>query len=168
MSASNGTFDEAIEEVIAHRLIAVHGTLAVAESCTGGMVGEVITSISGASGFFLGGIIAYGNSVKAGLLGVDERTLEREGAVSENVALQMAAGVRRSLGADYGIGVTGIAGPAGGTPEKPVGLVYVSISSDTGEAVRGDNFDGGRDEVRRASVNAALHLLLEKLDSDQA
>ena len=110
--------------------------LAVAESCTGGLVGERLTNIPGSSDVFLGGVIAYHNDVKRKLLGVRAEDMERFGAVSEEVALQMAAGVRERLGADVGVSVTGIAGPGGGTPEKPVGLVWIAIHGSDAKARR--------------------------------
>ena len=104
-------------------------TVSVAESCTGGRLGDMLTDVPGSSDYFIGGVISYGNDAKVSLLGVKPRTLKAKGAVSEEVAIQMAAGVRTKVGADIGIGITGIAGPAGGTPTKPVGLVYVAVSS---------------------------------------
>ncbi|MFA5808786.1 MAG: CinA family nicotinamide mononucleotide deamidase-related protein [Thermoleophilia bacterium] len=148
-----------IAEAVAGKLVHGKETLAVAESCTGGMLSETITGLSGASRFFLGGVIAYDNFVKTAILKVKQDTLDEEGAVSETVARQMAKGVRAALGAGYGIGITGIAGPEGGTPQKPVGLVYISISSNTEGEVRAFNFRGARDDVRSASVTAALHML---------
>jgi len=154
---------EKIEAVIGEELKDRSRTLAVGESCTGGMLGQTITGVSGASEFFLGGVIAYDNEVKKALLKVRAPTLEAVGAVSEAVAQQLAIGARETCGADYGIGVTGIAGPTGGTPEKPVGLVYICVSSAAGDLVRAYNFPSGRDEIRRAAVVAALHLLHRKL-----
>ena len=150
---------ETIQEIVAEKLAHGRETLAVAESCTGGMLSETITAVSGASHFFLGGVIAYDNSVKTAILKVKQDTLDEEGAVSEAVARQMAEGVRAALGARYGIGITGIAGPEGGSPQKPVGLVYISASSNTETTVRAFNFTGARDDIRRASVTASLHML---------
>jgi nicotinamide-nucleotide amidase len=158
---------EKIEEVIAAELSRQGKTLAVGESCTGGMLGEVITSISGASAFFLGGVIAYSNNVKRDLLKVRQETLDNVGAVSEPVAQQLALGVRALSGADYGIGITGVAGPTGGTPAKPVGLVYICVSSDKGDVVKGFNFPGQRSDVRQAAVTTALHMLHQKLLIDK-
>jgi nicotinamide-nucleotide amidase len=159
---------EAIEAVIGAELGRRGKSLAVGESCTGGMLGQVITGVSGASQFFRGGVIAYDNEAKRSLLKVRRETLDSFGAVSEAVAQQLAIGARFACGADYGIGVTGIAGPAGGTAEKPVGLVFICVSSEPGDLVRGFSFRGGRDEVRHASVTAALHLLHNKLQADAA
>ncbi len=157
---------EEIVEVIAGELIRRGKTLAVGESCTGGMLGAAITSISGASRFFRGGVTAYDNEVKMAVLRVRRQTLDIVGAVSEAVAQQLALGARESCGADYGIGITGIAGPSGGTEEKPVGLVYICVSSEDGDLVQGFNFPGGRDEVRLGAVTASLHMLFRKLQND--
>lgn len=140
--------------------------LAVAESCTGGMLSATITAVSGASGYFRGGVIAYHNDVKKQLLKVRSEALEKVGAVSEPVAQQMALGVRAALGADYGVGVTGVAGPTGGAPEKPVGLVFICVSSDAGDLVEAFHFFGDREEIRTAAVNAALQMLRRKLLSE--
>ncbi|MHB1003304.1 MAG: nicotinamide-nucleotide amidohydrolase family protein, partial [Thermoleophilia bacterium] len=127
---------EPIEAVVVRELAARGETLAVAESCTGGLVAAAVTSVSGSSDVFRGGVVAYHNDVKVGLLGVREEILENAGAVSEPVAQWMAVGARNRLGADYGIGITGIAGPTGATADKPVGLVYISVSSAAGDVVR--------------------------------
>jgi nicotinamide-nucleotide amidase len=150
---------ESAEEIIGRGLTGTGSTLAVAESCTGGMLGETVTAVSGSSGYFLGAIVCYSDAVKREILHVDAASIESEGAVSETVARQMAAGVREVIGSDYGIGVTGIAGPGGGTPEKPVGLVYVSVADAAGETVTRNLFRGNREEIRRAAVSGALHML---------
>ena len=151
--------DEAVEEAVVAELAQRGETLAVAESCTGGLLAGAITDVSGSSAVFRGGVIAYHNDLKVELLGVKEEILENAGAVSEPVAQWMAVGARERLGADYGIGITGIAGPAGGTPEKPVGLVYICVSSRGKDVVQGFSFDGGRAQVRRAAVVTALQML---------
>ncbi|MFA5801443.1 MAG: nicotinamide-nucleotide amidohydrolase family protein [Thermoleophilia bacterium] len=170
VTSTGSTYSDgkAIVEVVAGRLSHRGETLAVAESCTGGMLSETITGVSGASRFFLGGVVAYDNSVKTALLGVKQDTLDEEGAVSESVARQMAKGAREALGAGYGIGITGIAGPDGGTAEKPVGLVYIGVSSETADEVMAFNFQGARDEVRRASVTAALQMLARIIPGEEA
>ncbi len=157
-----------IEEVVAGRLTGLGRTLAVGESCTGGMLGETVTRVPGASAFFLGGVVAYSNEVKRDLLKVRQETLDNVGAVSEPVAQQLALGVRALTGADYGAGITGVAGPSGGTPEKPVGLVFICVSSEEGDVVRGFNFPGSRDDIREYSVTAALHMLNRKIMDDEA
>jgi len=131
-----GIGEEALEEVVGRMLLARGLMIAVAESCTGGHVSHQITNVSGSSAYMAGGIIAYSNRVKTDLLGVDRELLENEGAVSEAVARMMAEGVRRRLGAHIGISTTGIAGPTGGTPDKPVGSVWIALADDQGtEAV---------------------------------
>jgi nicotinamide-nucleotide amidase len=139
--------------------------LAVAESCTGGLVGERLTNIPGSSDVFLGGVIAYHNDVKRNLLGVRSEDIDRYGAVSEAVALQMASGVREKLGADVGVSVTGIAGPGGGTTEKPVGLVWVAVH---GSEVKARRFHvgGDRAEIRQRAAQAALEMVRRALSND--
>lgn len=139
-------------------------SLAVAESCTGGLLGGSLTAIPGSSEVFVGGVIAYSNSLKSRLLGVPAQTLELEGAVSEETALAMARGVSTITGAPCGVSVTGVAGPGGGTEQKPVGTVWFAAVSPTGEMTRGFRFAGDRDAVREQSVQAALELVLEVMD----
>lgn len=155
---------ETVESVIVRRLAEEGATLAVAESCTGGQLAGAITDVSGASNVFRGGVVAYHNDVKVGQLGVRAEIIENAGAVSEPVAQWMAVGVRSRLDADFGIGITGIAGPTGGSEEKPVGLVFICVSSPEGDEVARFDFAGGRFEVRRAAVVAALHMLLDRIE----
>lgn len=136
-------------------------TVAVAESCTGGKLGDMLTEVAGSSEYFLGGIISYSNLAKVELLGVDEEVLKIKGAVSEEVALQMAAGTRKRLHAGIGVGITGIAGSSGGTPAKPVGLVYIAVSSDKASTCLGNQFKGSRSEVKYQSAEKALQMLKE-------
>lgn len=138
-------------------------TLATAESCTGGLIGHRVTSVSGSSTYYVGGIIAYSNAVKVRELGVEAAVLGREGAVSERVALQMATGVRERLKADVGISVTGVAGPTGGTVEKPVGLVYIGLAYPDGASVRRFVFAGDRRTITAAVSEAALGMVKEYL-----
>ena len=139
------------------RLLREQGkTLAVAESCTGGLVGERITEVPGSSDYFLGGVIAYSDRVKAALLGVSEPILREHGAVSEPVALAMAAGVRERLGADLAVSTTGIAGPGGGSEAKPVGLVWVGFSSDDENIAQVFEFPLDRSRHRMATAQVAL------------
>ena len=134
-------------------------TIALAESCTGGKLGDMITEVSGSSDYFLGVIVSYSNQAKIELLGVDKGTLDSKGAVSEEVALQMADGARKKLHADIGVGITGIAGPTGGTKAKPVGLVYIAVSSDK-DAIRTRNlFKGSRHDVKMHSAVKALEMV---------
>jgi nicotinamide-nucleotide amidase len=139
-------------------------TIAVAESCTGGMLGERLTSVPGSSDVFLGGVIAYHNDIKRDALGVRQADLDAFGAVSEPVALQMAAGVRERMGADIGISVTGVAGPGGGTAEKPVGLVWIAAHVSDGKARR-LHAGGDRAEIRQRAVQAALEMLRRTLQN---
>ena len=146
------------------RLLLERGlTLAVAESCTGGLLGHTVTSVAGSSGYFLGGVIAYSNRVKTDLLNVDPTTIAQEGAVSEPVAGLMAAGVRTALGADVGLSTTGIAGPAGGTDEKNVGLVFISLATEGDCRTERFEFGGDRAAVKEASCGAAMRMLVEFL-----
>lgn len=139
------------------------GTVAVAESCTGGMIGAALTAVPGSSAVFLGGVISYANSVKRDLVGVPQELLERFGAVSAEVAGAMAEGVRRLTGATCAVAVSGVAGPDGGTAEKPVGLVWVGVAAGLGTATFEHRFAGGRAEVRRQAVDAALRHVLDSL-----
>jgi nicotinamide-nucleotide amidase len=134
-------------------------TLATAESCTGGMVAERLTSVPGSSDVFLGAVVAYADEVKARELGVSEEVLERHGAVSAEAAAAMASGARERLGADMAVAVTGIAGPGGGSAEKPVGLVYLHAEAPFGARSADFVFPGDREGVRRRAAVTALHLL---------
>jgi len=140
-------------------------SLATAESCTGGLIAAALTSVAGSSDVIRGGVVAYSNSIKEALLDVDYDTLVTDGAVSESTALQMAFGVRKAMHADVAIAVTGIAGPDGGTPEKPVGLVWIATAGPDGARATKHHFEGDRDGVRQRTVNAALQLLLEEARS---
>jgi len=145
------------------RLSAKGWTLATAESCTGGLLGHAITNVAGSSTYFLGGIIAYANEAKCRLLGVPEALLARHGAVSQEVALAMAQGARQALGADMAIATTGIAGPSGGTPQKPVGTVYIAVSTPWGEVCRHYQWALDRLGNKLLSAKAGLRLLLEQI-----
>lgn len=153
---------------VGRALVARGLSLAVAESCTGGLLGACISRVAGCSRYFLGGVIAYDNAVKTALLDVREVTLARGGAVSAAVAGEMAAGVARRVGADVGVAVTGVAGPAGGTAAKPVGLVYVAVARGARRTVRECRFAGSREQVRRAAVAAALELVLQCAEAGRA
>ena len=144
-------------------LIDRNWTLSIAESCTGGLISHWVTSIPGSSRFFIGGVVAYSNAVKQQILRVPEEMLSRYGAVSEQVAGAMAEGVRRLLKTDVGISSTGIAGPSGGTPAKPVGTVFVGISSPLGNAVEHFIWKGDRAENKRLSAMSALRLIERQL-----
>ena len=131
-------------------------TIAVAESCTGGLIGGALTAVPGSSSAFLGGVISYVNSAKTALLDVPKAMIAGHGAVSEEVAARMALGARDALGADVAVAVTGIAGPGGGTADKPVGLVWVGVATQDDATAHRHNFNGDRDAVRAATVEAAL------------
>ena len=145
--------------VVLDQMRARGATLAVAESCTGGLLGARLTAIPGASDTFVGGAVAYDDTVKTGMLGVPAEILERHGAVSEEVARAMAAGAARALAARCALAITGIAGPGGGTPEKPVGTVWLALQADGATAAVRRVFPGDRAEIRARSAQAALDLL---------
>ena len=150
-------------EQIISKLIEKNITLATAESCTGGSLGKIITSVSGVSSIYGYGFITYANEAKENLLGVPHKVLETVGAVSFETALAMAEGARRVSGSDIAVSVTGIAGPTGGTPEKPVGLVYIAIADKNGSEYRKLNLDGNRDEVRAQTCNEVFRLIKERI-----
>lgn len=160
---------DSLEQVVVQEMTARGLTLATAESCTGGLMGKRITDVPGASACYLGGVVSYHNEVKENLLGVRHETLISKGAVSEDTACQMAEGVRKALGADIGISTTGVAGPGGGTPEKPVGLIYVGISTGGKTwAVRILRPRQSRENLRRLASSTAFDLVrrhLEGLDN---
>ena len=137
--------------------------LVLAESCTGGLIGNRITDVPGSSGYFLGGVVAYAYEAKVALLGVSWDTLNTKGAVSRETALEMAHGARGILNADIAVSVTGIAGPGGGTPEKPVGTAWVGLVAKEGEWTRFFQFSGDREQNKVSSANAALQMLLDYL-----
>ena len=137
-------------------------TLATAESCTGGMIGELLTAIPGSSAVYKGGIISYTNEIKHNLLGVEEILLEKEGAVSAPVAKAMAEGARRVLNADIAVSVTGLAGPGGDDQGNPVGTVYIGYADEKGKEAICFHFDGDRDAVRTQAAEAALTMVLSK------
>jgi len=154
---------ESLEQIVGYWLQMRNATLAVAESCTGGMLGERITSVSGSSRYFAGGAIVYSNAVKTDLAGVPADMIERHGAVSREVAAALAEGIRYRCEATFGVGITGIAGPTGGTPEKPVGLVFHALASDGGTEVIERNFPGDRKRIRRFATTLALDMVRRKL-----
>ena len=157
-----------MREDIAQVARALHDTkmtVAVAESCTAGGLAVALTALPGASQFFLGGVIAYDNAVKIAHLGVNDAQLERHGAVSAEVAETMAVACRHLLRADLAVSITGIAGPDGGTESKPVGLVFVGLSSVRETSSRRFQFAGTRDEIRSAAVHAALRFLHSEIET---
>jgi nicotinamide-nucleotide amidase len=155
--------DETLEAAAVRLLRSRAITLAVAESCTGGTLAGRITDISGSSEVFLGGVVAYSNKAKVDLLGVPPDLIEAHGAVSREVAEAMATGVRGRLGADIGIGITGIAGPGGGTPDKPVGLVWIGLARADGAVAERNAYIGIRRDVRTKATQTALTMLRDGL-----
>jgi nicotinamide-nucleotide amidase len=153
-----------LAEVVLDEFRSRSAKVAVAESCTGGLLGARLTAIPGSSDVFLGGVLAYDNSVKTELLGVEPALLATHGAVSEQVAVAMAHGVRTRLSSDVGVSITGVAGPGGGTPEKPLGTVWIAIDGRAPRAV-GLRLIGDRTEIRQRAVQAALDLLRRQLQS---
>ena len=150
------TEGEAMEEVVARVLTENRATIAVAESCTGGLLAERLTNIPGSSSYFLGGVVCYSNELKSALVDVPAELIESKGAVSPDVALALADGIRKRTGATIGVGVTGIAGPGGGTPEKPVGLVHIGIADERGPRERRFQFPGDRERIRMHASQTAL------------
>jgi nicotinamide-nucleotide amidase len=158
-----GADEETMQSVVGGLLRAKRLTIATAESCTAGLLSARLTEVSGSSDYYLSSVVAYSNEAKVRLLGVRRETLEKYGAVSEEVAIEMAEGVREAHGADIGVSCTGIAGPTGGSEEKPVGLVFIGICEGAGSEAKRFQFRGGRSQVRERAVQAALDLLWRKL-----
>lgn len=150
---------ESMEEVVARELTLNQATIATAESCTGGLLAERLTRIPGSSTYFLGGVVSYSNALKSAWLDVPSEIIESRGAVSAEVAMALADGIRRRTGATLGIGITGIAGPGGGSPEKPVGTVHVALAGPAGNKERGLLFPGDRERIRWMAAQAALDLV---------
>lgn len=156
---------EPLEALVGQALRRQGLTLALAESCTGGLIGHRLTNVPGSSDYFLGGIVAYAYDAKERLLGVHHRTLYEHGAVSRETALEMARGARIALGADIGLSVTGIAGPTGGLPGKPVGLTWIALSTRDDERAESYVWQGDRESNKAESAEAALAFLLRALSS---
>jgi nicotinamide-nucleotide amidase len=157
--------EDTLESVVGELLRAAGSTLTAAESCTGGLFSQRITSVAGSSDYFLGGAVTYSNELKTKLVGVPAALIAEHGAVSEPVARAMAEGVRTNLGSDWGVGITGVAGPGGGTPEKPVGTVHIAIAGPRDGEVehRRLRLPGDRDRVRQFSAQIALEVLRRRL-----
>jgi nicotinamide-nucleotide amidase len=158
-----GVDGQEMEEIIGALLAQRRLTLAVAESCTGGMIAARMTNISGSSEYFERGVVTYSNESKTEILGVPKELIEKHGAVSREVAAAMARGIKQSGRTDLGLAVTGIAGPTGGTKEKPVGLVYISLASAEGAKTDEYNFYGNRDQVRVQAAQTALDMVRRHL-----
>jgi PncC family amidohydrolase len=155
-------------EIKVGRLLQEQGLkLVLAESCTGGLLGSRITDVSGSSEYFLGGVVAYAYEAKAELLGVSWDTLNTRGAVSQETVLEMARGIRKLMRADIAVSVSGIAGPGGGTPEKPVGTTWIGLVTEAGEWAKTFQFHGDREGNKTSAADAALALLLAYLQGKQ-
>ena len=158
-----GEGDEPLGVVLGRALLARGATVSVAESCTGGMLGSLLTDMPGSSGYFLAGFITYADEAKVRDLGVRRETLAAHGAVSEACVLEMARGARERAGTTYGVAVSGVAGPGGGTPDKPVGTVHLAVVGPGGERTKRIHYPGARDQVRRLSAYWAMALLLKEV-----
>ena len=152
---------ESLEEVVVRRYQTAGKTIATAESCTGGMLAQTLTAVSGASDVLGYGFVTYSNEAKHKLLGVSQETLAKHGAVSEQTALEMCKGLRACSGADVAVSITGIAGPTGGTPEKPVGLVYIGIATERESYCIPCRFQGDRERIRNLTVVKVVGELLK-------
>jgi nicotinamide-nucleotide amidase len=153
------TKGESLEEVVARQLTLNDATIAVAESCTGGLLAERLTSIPGSSSYFLGGVVCYSNELKSAWVDVPEELIKAKGAVSAEVSRALAEGIRRRSGSTLGLGVTGIAGPGGGSAEKPVGTVHIALAEEAGSKERGMRFPGDRDRIRWQASQTALDMV---------
>lgn len=138
-------------------------TIALAESCTGGLVGHLLTQVPGSSDYFIGGVIAYSDKAKEEILGVRDETLKQYGAVSVETAIEMAQGARKVFQTDYAVAVTGIAGPASDLSNKPVGLTWLAVCNDNDVWTESHNWEGNRSEIKQQSAEAALNLLLQAI-----
>ena len=156
---------ESLEQIVGYWLQMRNATVAVAESCTGGLLAERITSISGSSRYFLGGAVVYSNALKTELAGVPAEMIDRHGAVSREVAAALAEGIRYRCESTLGVGITGVAGPNGGTPDKPVGMVFHAVATSTGTEVVQRNFPGDRKRIRRFASTMALDMVRRALSS---
>jgi nicotinamide-nucleotide amidase len=154
---------DSLEQIVGYYLQMRNATLAIAESCTGGLVAERITSVSGSSRYFIGGAVVYSNELKTAFADVPSALIEEHGAVSGEVAIALAEGIRKRCGSTLGLGITGVAGPTGGTPEKPVGLVYHALASEQGTEVVERKFPGDRERVRRFASQTALDMVRRKV-----
>ncbi len=153
------TSGETLETVVANELNEHRATIAVAESCTGGMLAARLTNVPGSSSYFRGGVVSYSNDLKSAWVDVPKELIEAKGAVSAEVALAMAHGIRQQTNATLGVAITGIAGPGGGTPEKPVGLVHIAVVDEKNAKERAFRFPGDRDRIRHQGAQAALDMV---------
>ena len=156
---------EMLSDELGRELRARGLTISCAESCTGGLLTSTLTDIPGSSAYVMGSVVSYSNEVKSRVLGVSDETLSLYGAVSEETAREMAEGVRRLMQTDIGVGITGIAGPDGGSAEKPVGLIYIAATDRTHTIVEKNNFSGSRLENKNAAVEKALQMIYDVMRS---
>jgi len=154
---------DSLEQIVSYYLQMRNATVAAAESCSGGLLAERLTSISGSSRYFLGGAVVYSNELKSKFAGVPAELIEKHGAVSREVAVALAEGIRERCGATFGLGITGVAGPTGGSPEKPVGLVFHALAGEHGTDVIQRNFPGDRKRIRCLATTQALDMVRRKL-----
>jgi nicotinamide-nucleotide amidase len=154
---------DSLEQIVGYYLQMRNATLAVAESCTGGLLAERITSVGGSSRYFLGGAVVYSNNLKTAFADVPAELIEKHGAVSGEVAAALAEGIRKRCGATFGLGITGVAGPTGGTEEKPVGLVFHALASEKGTELVQRNFPGDRKRIRWFASQQALDMVRRKV-----
>ena len=154
---------DSLEQIVGYYLQMRNATLAVAESCTGGLLAERITSVSGSSRYFLGGAVVYSNELKTKMADVPTKLIEKHGAVSREVAVALAEGIRKRCGANIGIGITGVAGPTGGTEEKPVGLVFHAVATEQATEVVEKRFPGDRQRIRWYASQVALDMLRKQI-----
>ncbi len=160
-----GADNDSLSSVVGSLLSQKNMTIACAESCTGGLLSNLITDVPGSSDYLLGSVVAYSNQIKKSVLYVSEETLDTFGAVSEQTAIEMAEGIQTAFSASLGLSITGIAGPAGATPQKPVGLVYIAITGPTGLKVYKHNFTGNRQNIKLRTAFTALNHLRQYLQS---
>ena len=153
-----------LEERVGEKLRKTGGTVATAESCSGGLISHLITNVPGSSAYFMGGAVTYSNAAKKRVLGVHEGSIEEHGAVSEQVVKEMAGGAQDRFAADYGVACTGVAGPTGGTKDKPVGTVYIAVAAPGGIRVERCLFEGDRERIKEQTADRALTMLLESIE----
>jgi len=158
-------YNEQLPKKIAAFLIKTNRSLALAESCSGGLISHRITQVPGSSRFFLGAVVAYSNHLKSTLINVNEKSLKKFGAVSEQVAIEMAEGIKNISGSDFACAVTGIAGPGGGSSEKPLGLVYIAFMSKKENNCFKFNFTGSREDIKLKTSNEALNIIFDGIKS---
>ena len=150
-----------IAEIVGKLLVAKQQTIACAESCTGGLLTSMLTDVAGSSAYVMGSVVSYTNSVKERLVGVNPATIAAHTEISAETAGEMAEGIRQLIGTDLGVGITGLAGPGGGTKVRPVGLVYIAVTGDKGTKVRENRFQGNRVEIKQQSAEMALQMIVE-------